>query len=72
MGIFDFFQDGMSADAVVNQRRSLFEIKAAPVKETMGALETFRALRAEAQNNGLQEMTLDEINAEINQARKER
>ena len=60
------------ANAVVNQRRIPFEIKAAPKKETMGALEAFRALRAEAQNNGLQEMTLDEINAEISQARKER
>lgn len=60
------------ANAVVNQRRIPFEIKAAPEKETMGALEAFRALRAEAHNNGLQEMTLDEINAEISQARKER
>ena len=47
-------------------------IKAAPEKESPRALETFRALRAEAQENGLQEMTLDEINEEIRLAREER
>ena len=34
--------------------------------------EAFYALRAEAQKNGLQEMTLDEINEEIRLAREER
>ena len=38
----------------------------------MGGLEAFYALRAEAQKNGLQEMTLDEINEEIRLAREER
>ena len=39
---------------------------------SMGGLEAFYALRAEAQKNGLQEMTLDEINEEIRLAREER
>ena len=38
----------------------------------MSALDAFHALRTEAQENGLQEMTLDEINEEIRLAREER
>lgn len=60
------------ANAVVMQRRIPFEIKAAPEKKSMSALEAFHALRTEAQENGLQEMTLDEINEEIRLAREER
>ena len=58
------------ANAVVMQRRIPFEIKAST--ETNKGIEAFWALRAEAEKNGLQEMTLDEINEEIRQARKER
>ena len=36
------------------------------------ALQAFYELRAEAKANGLQEMTLDEINAEIRAAREEK
>lgn len=36
------------------------------------ALQAFYTLRAEAKANGLQEMTLDEINAEIKAAREEK
>ena len=54
------------------QRRIPFEIKAAPEPKSMSALEAFHALRTEAQENGLQEMTLDEINEEIRLAREER
>jgi len=35
------------------------------------ALQAFYTLRAEAKANGLQKMTLDEINAEIKAAREE-
>ena len=35
------------------------------------ALQTFYNLRAEAEKNNLQNMTLDEINEEINAARQE-
>ena len=35
-------------------------------------LDAFYALRAEAEKNGLQDMSLDEINEEIRLARKER
>jgi DNA-damage-inducible protein J len=73
-------QIGMSANtafnvfvkAVVRTRSIPFEIKAAPKAESMSGLEAFYALRAEAQKNGLQDMTLDEINEEIRLAREER
>ena len=60
------------ANAVVRQRRIPFEIKAAPEEGSIGAMDAFRALRTEAQKNGLQEMTLDDINEEIRLAREER
>jgi addiction module RelB/DinJ family antitoxin len=60
------------AKAVVRNRRIPFEIKASAKSDSMTGLEAFYALRAEAQKNGLQEMTLDEINEEIRLAREER
>ena len=36
-----------------------------------GALQAFYKLRSEAEKNNLQEMTLDEINAEIKSSREE-
>ena len=60
------------AKAVVMYRKIPFEIKASPKVESMSALEAFQALRAEAQNNGFPEMTLDEINEEIRLTREER
>ena len=73
-------QFGMSANAAMNvfvnavvmQRRIPFEIKAAPEEKSISGLEAFRALRAEAEKNGLQEMSLDEINEEIRLAREKR
>jgi addiction module RelB/DinJ family antitoxin len=58
------------ANAVVKQRKIPFEIKAAPLPYTKG-MEAFYALRAEAEKNGIQDMTLDEINEEIRLAREE-
>ena len=55
------------ANAVVMQRRIPFEIKAP--EETNKGLEAFWALRAEAEKNGLQDMSLDEINEDIRLAR---
>ena len=57
------------ANAVVMYRKIPFEIKAESEKP-MDGLAAFYALRAEAKENGLQDMTLDEINEEIRQARK--
>lgn len=73
-------QFGMSANTAINifantvvmQRRIPFEIKAAPEDKPMSGLQAFRALRAEAEKNGVQEMSLDEINDEIRLARQER
>ncbi len=58
------------ARAVVRQRRIPFEIAAAePAVTRENALQAFYALRAQAKENGLQDMTLEEINEEIRQAR---
>ena len=58
------------ARAVVRQRRIPFEI-AAPAQEITreGALQAFMSLRSQAQANGLTDMSLQEINEEINLAR---
>lgn len=61
------------ARAVVRERRIPFEI-AAPEPEITreGALRAFQTLRAEARANGVSDLSLDEINGEIRQARQER
>lgn len=58
------------ARAVVRERKIPFEI-ASPKQEVTReqAMQTFMALRKQAQENGLQDMTLDEINEEILKAR---
>lgn len=53
------------AKAVVRERRIPFEIKS-----TNKGLEAFRKLRAEAAANGIQDMSLEEINEEIRKSRK--
>lgn len=58
------------ARAVVRQRRIPFEIAAPDAgKPRMTGQEAFYALRAHAKANGLQDMSLDEINEEIRKAR---
>ena len=58
------------ARAVVRERRIPFEIAATePAVTRDGALRAFYALRAQARENGLQDMPLDEINEEIQKAR---
>lgn len=57
------------ARAVVRERRIPFEISAIP-PDTESGLRAFQKLRRQAKENGLQEMSLDEINAEINNFRK--
>lgn len=71
---------GMSANtamnifvnAVVRTRRIPFEIGAPQEEKPMDGLTAFYALRAEAQKNGVADMSLDEINEEIRLARAER
>ena len=61
------------ARAVVYQRKIPFEITAPDVDITKeGALNAFMAIRKSAEQNGLQNMSLDEINAEISAMRAER
>ena len=60
------------ARAVVREKKIPFEIAVNSEETTREeSLKTFAALRAEAGKNGLQGMTLEEINAEIFAARKE-
>ncbi len=62
------------ARAVVRERRIPFEISSPPKTEITrkGALQAFQNLRKSAKANGLQDMTLNEINEEIRLARMER
>ena len=50
-----------------------FEVKLAPpAYKSPDGMRAFMALRQEAEANGLSDMTLDEINAEISAARADR
>ena len=60
------------ARAVVRQRKIPFEISSPEPDITReGAMQAFMALRAQAQNNGVTEMSLEDINKEIELARME-
>ena len=73
-------QFGMSANtainvfakAVVMYRKIPFEIKASEQSANEDFKNAFYAMRESARKNGLQDMTLEEINEEIRQARLER
>ena len=59
--------------AVVRERRIPFEIKASTKEQiNKDAWAAFLEMRAAAAEAGLQDMTLDEINAEIQEARNGR
>ena len=60
------------AKAVVKTRSIPFEIKASDDDVYRKGIDAFYALREEAAKNGLQDMTLDEINEEIRLSREER
>jgi len=60
------------ARAVVVYRKIPFEVRAEKKDASMKGLEAFNALREQAEKNGLQDMTLDEINEEIRHYREER
>lgn len=60
------------AKKVVRERRIPFEITSLDEEITLEkGREAFYALREQAKKNGIQEMTLDEINEEIRLAREE-
>ena len=61
------------ARAVVRQRKIPFEI-ASPESDITreGAMQAFMALRAQAKENGITDMSLEEINREIDLARTEK
>lgn len=60
------------ANAVVVYRRIPFEIKAYEDDSAESWKRAFYALRKQARENGLQDMSLEEINEEIRQTRAER
>lgn len=58
------------ARAVVRERRIPFEIAASSAgKHRLSGIVAFSALRAQAKENDIQDMPLDEINEEIRKAR---
>ncbi len=57
------------ARAVVRERRIPFEIQAPAEITRASGLQAFIALREEARENGVQDLSLEEINEEIRQAR---
>ena len=57
------------ARAVVRERRIPFSIQASDKISLNNGMNAFMALRAEAKKNGLQDMTLEEINEEIKKTR---
>ena len=58
------------ARAVVRERKIPFEITSPKPEVTReSGLQAFMALREEARQSGIQDMPLEEINAEIHQAR---
>lgn len=59
------------ARAVVKERKIPFEIKASNAVSLEEGRAAFFKLREEAKKNDLQALSLDEINAEIDAARKE-
>ena len=60
------------ASAVVRQPTIPFEISSPETDITReGALQAFMALRAQAKDNGVADMSLDDINEEIHLARME-
>lgn len=57
------------ARAVVREKRIPFEIQASDDVTRAAGLQAFLALRDEAKKNGIQDMSLDEINEEVRQVR---
>ncbi|MFQ9194578.1 MAG: type II toxin-antitoxin system RelB/DinJ family antitoxin [Candidatus Gastranaerophilaceae bacterium] len=58
------------ARAVVREKRIPFEIQASSTASNqVRGLNAFMALRQEAQKNGIQNLSLEEINKEINNVR---
>lgn len=61
------------ARAVVREQKIPFEIRAtSKEKSREDGLKAFQTLREEARINGLQDLTLDEINDEITKTRQEK
>ena len=59
------------ARAVVRERRIPFEISVSQSEPTLASgYQAFMALREEASKNGIQDLSLNEINAEIDETRK--
>lgn len=57
------------ARAVVRERKIPFEIHASEEISRTSGMQAFLALRAEAKQNKIQDLSLEEINEEIRQAR---
>ncbi len=60
------------ARAVVRERKIPFEIQASDSVTRQSGMQAFEALRTQAKENGVQDLSLEEINEEISLARSER
>ncbi len=60
------------ARAVVREKKIPFEITASRPLASDAGMQAFLALRAQAKENGVQDLSLDEINEEICKARNEK
>ena len=59
------------ARSVVREKRIPFPIQSGQSKSAEAGMLAFESLRKQAQRNGVSDMSLEEINAEISSARKE-
>ncbi len=59
------------ARAVVREKKIPFEIKCSEDTTRQSGMQAFMELRTQAKENGVQDLTLDEINDEIRKARYE-
>ncbi len=60
------------ARAVVRERKIPFEIQASEEITRQTGMQAFLSLRAQAKENGVQDLSLEEINEEIRLVRSER
>jgi addiction module RelB/DinJ family antitoxin len=58
------------ARAVVRERKIPFEIRASEEVTRASGMQAFFTLRSEAEKNGIQDLSLDEINEEIQQTKR--
>ena len=75
LSVIRFLLLGVVSTPIMENRMAFFKPSASPMKKRVTseeALKAFESIRAEVQSRGVPEMTMEEIDAEIAAARKER